>query len=146
MKLIAHRGNYSGINKELENNPEYISKAIRKGFDVEIDVRLIEGNWYLGHDEPQYKINIEDYLSQSHWLHCKNIEALERLYNEYKEANFFWHQKDMYTITSQGFLWNYPGSPTLNNSITLFPKTKEEALNAAGICDNDFSEIKKWIL
>jgi hypothetical protein len=41
MKLIAHRGNYVGINRHLENNPEYIREALGNGYDVEVDVRLV---------------------------------------------------------------------------------------------------------
>ena len=29
MILISHRGNINGPNPEMENNPEYIQKAIR---------------------------------------------------------------------------------------------------------------------
>jgi hypothetical protein len=31
----------------------------------------------------------------------------------------FWHQKDDFTITSQGFIWTYPGKPVCKNSIFL---------------------------
>ena len=37
MKLISHRGNLSGPIPESENNPSYITNAINKGFDVEVD-------------------------------------------------------------------------------------------------------------
>ena len=40
MKLIAHRGNISGIDSERENSPDYIDEAISQGYDVEIDA------WY----------------------------------------------------------------------------------------------------
>ena len=39
MILIAHRGNIDGPNPEMENNPQYIDKAIDSGYNVEIDVR-----------------------------------------------------------------------------------------------------------
>ena len=37
MFFISHRGNISGPNKEYENKPEYIKKALTMGFDCEID-------------------------------------------------------------------------------------------------------------
>ena len=40
MKFISHRGNLDGPMKEFENHPDYINDAIKKGFDVEIDVRV----------------------------------------------------------------------------------------------------------
>ena len=64
MKLIAHRRNCAGIKKDLENSPEYIEEALSQGYDVEIDIRLINGSWYLGHDEAQYQMNIKDYLDK----------------------------------------------------------------------------------
>jgi hypothetical protein len=146
MKLIAHRGNYVGINRHLENKPEYIREALGNGYDVEIDVRLVNGTWYLGHDEPQYKINITDYLDERYWLHCKNSEAFESLFNKYNVGNFFWHQEDDYTMTSSGLIWAYPGVKRLDNSVVLFPKSAEDVINVYGVCDNDFSEIKTWIL
>ena len=45
MILIAHRGNTIGPNIEKENHPDYIDEAIKKGFDVEVDIR---GNLFDG--------------------------------------------------------------------------------------------------
>lgn len=145
MKLIAHRGNFEGIKKDRENSPQYIQEAVDNGFDVEIDVRLIENRWFLGHDQPQYEIKIEDYLATKFWLHCKNSKAFEELAKNYRKANFFWHQTDEYTMTSSGLIWAFPGSKRLYNSVVLFPKSKEEVHDVYGVCDNDFSKIKLWI-
>ena len=59
MILISHRGNTEGCNEKKENSPDYIDNAISLGFDVEIDVRYLNGDLYLGHDLPQYKINLD---------------------------------------------------------------------------------------
>ena len=56
MILISHRGNTSGSNSELENKPEYIMNTLQKGYDVEVDIWSVDKQFYLGHDEPQYKI------------------------------------------------------------------------------------------
>ena len=53
MLYISHRGNLDGINPELENNPKYISNALEKNFDVEVDAWFVNGKFYLGHDEPK---------------------------------------------------------------------------------------------
>ena len=50
MYLISHRGNLNGIQKDKENEPEYIISAIDKGFDVEVDVRFENNKFFLGHD------------------------------------------------------------------------------------------------
>ena len=57
MIYISHRGNINGPNKKLENNPNYITDAINKGFDVEIDVNYKNSNFYLGHDKAQYLVS-----------------------------------------------------------------------------------------
>ena len=37
MILISHRGNINGPNIDKENKPSYISAAIDKGYDCEVD-------------------------------------------------------------------------------------------------------------
>ena len=56
-RLIAHKGNVEGINTELENTPDYIKEALRLGFDVEVDVWGIDGELWLGHDDPKIKMD-----------------------------------------------------------------------------------------
>ncbi len=59
MILISHRGNINGRVPNLENSPDFIDAAIEKKYDVEIDLRTHNGKLFLGHDEPQYEIDIE---------------------------------------------------------------------------------------
>ena len=40
MYLISHRGNLDGIEKDYENNPDYINQAISRGYNVEVDVTV----------------------------------------------------------------------------------------------------------
>ena len=58
MKKIAHRGNISGKQIELENKPSYIESALFKKYDVEVDVWYLKDKLLLGHDEPQYEISL----------------------------------------------------------------------------------------
>jgi len=117
MKLIAHRGNIQGKNPERENSIEYITKALRHGYDVEIDVWYVDGEWILSHEDPKneyakpfhHKVNF-DFLKQSKlWLHCKNIQAMINLCSS--DTNYFWHENDKYTITSKGHIWCFPNQP-----------------------------------
>lgn len=138
MILISHRGNLNGPNKELENNPRYIKEALLKGFDVEIDVYLHKNKLYLGHDEPQYKIEESFLLNKKIWCHAKNIESLVLL--KKIQAIYFWHQEDDYTITSNGYFWTYPGKKLVKNSICVLPERFDyKKINCAGIC-SDFIE------
>jgi len=133
MILIAHRGNTEGPNL-LENKPEYILKTL-ESFDVEIDLWVSDG-LYLGHDMPQYKINSEFLLKNGLWIHCKNIEALEFCKENCIENNYFYHQIDDVTLTSNGLLWTYPGKILTKWSIAVLPEMKKfEKINSAyGIC------------
>ena len=47
MLLISHRGNLNGPDKKFENHPKYIQNAIKKGFDVEIDIYFYCSNLRL---------------------------------------------------------------------------------------------------
>lgn len=109
MILIAHRGLMEGPNKEIENHPDQIMSALDSGYDCEIDVWYDDG-WHLGHDEPQYKINVDFLLKnkESFWVHCKNEEAFAKLNEYFPLLNYFWHDTDTYTFTCKGIPWIYP--------------------------------------
>jgi len=141
MRSIAHRGNTEGRNKKLENHPNYISNAIHEGYDAEVDVWLSDG-LDLGHDKPQYSIELDYLLSFSEflWIHCKNLEALHFL-NEFPELNVFWHQKDDFTLTSKNFIWTYPGKQVTQNSILVIGDAcKYEGPSCYGLCADNFKE------
>ena len=77
MIYISHRGNITEIKPELENSPEYVTAAVKLGFDVEVDVWSIKDRLYLGHDEPQYEINLKFLQNDKFWCHAKNLPALQ---------------------------------------------------------------------
>jgi glycerophosphoryl diester phosphodiesterase len=52
-RIIAHRALTNGPNKILENQPSSIDKCISQGYMVEVDVWVINEEWFLGHDGPQ---------------------------------------------------------------------------------------------
>lgn len=116
MKIISHRGNITEVKTETENNPKQILKVLNLGFDVEIDVWYVNGNYFLGHDRPQYEINKPFLLSKSLWIHAKNIDALHKLH---KSTNCFYHNTDDAVLTSHNFIWVYPGKPLVKNCISL---------------------------
>lgn len=135
--IIAHRGNIFGRNKERENSPLYIIEAINYGYNVEIDVWLKDGNLYLGHDEPIYKIDIEFLRDDKIWVHCKNLECLYYLLSE--DIHCFFHQDDDATLTSRNFIWLYPGKKLENKrSIIVLPENNDykynELIRVYGIC------------
>jgi hypothetical protein len=123
MKLIAHRGNINGPNPKKENHPDYINKAIESGYDVEIDVWLINNKWYLGHNSPEYEIKYNFLFDSRFWLHAKNGEAFDKLLND-KNYNFnvFWHTTEDWVLTSKKYIWTYPNKILYLNSICVLPE------------------------
>lgn len=102
MIIISHRANLYGPDLELENTSIGIRIALELGFDVEIDVWNIHGAYYLGHDEPKEKIDKKFLLNDKLWCHAKNIDSMEAMIKD-KINHFFYHDKDLFTITSKNF-------------------------------------------
>jgi hypothetical protein len=139
MKIIAHRGLVSGPS-DLENTPEQILSALDLGFDCEIDLRVIDDSFYLGHDYAQYKIDYKFLETPGLWIHAKNFTAMEWLSKT--DLVYFWHQEDDCALTSNRYVWIYPGKPLLKNSIAVMPEkcnyTSEDLRKCFAIC-TDYS-------
>jgi len=144
MILISHRGNTNGKFESYENEPVYIDKAISDGFDVEIDVWMVESQLFLGHDKPQYEISAE-WLEKRYdniWIHCKNIKALE-LFNALRSYHYFWHEEDTLTLTSKGVVWAYPGKQPIKGSIAVMPEINNDLVfECIGICSDYIKRYK----
>lgn len=121
MKIIAHRGNLTGPNPATENKLETILAAIQAGFDCEIDVWYVNGSYFLGHDFPETRVPLSfletfsDYL----WIHCKHLDSLVKLKDRF---NCFYHDKDIYTVTSKGYIWGNINSPTHSDAVQVMPE------------------------
>ena len=140
MILISHRGNMNGKRPDFENTPCYINRALDAGYDCEIDVWNIDQSWWLGHDEPEYHVHSSFLMKKGLWIHAKNVDALEKLVAT--KLNFFWHQKDDYTITSHNYIWAYPQMPAEGRAICVLPKHDHEAEGFAGICSDQIAEFE----
>jgi len=146
MKIISHRGNLTGPNPIRENSIDYIEEAITHGFDVEIDLRHKDHNFYLGHDKPQYYVpmswlvNYKDKL----WIHCKDLESLDKISSSPIDFHYFWHEMDRYTLTSKGIGWVLVGQFPFKKSIIVLPESidycceyegkYDRILDTMGIC------------
>ena len=140
MKIISHRGNLLGPC-EKENHPIQVLEALRQGFDCEIDIRIKDKKFFLGHDNPQYEIDTEFIQQPGLWIHAKNLEALNELYST--RLNYFWHDSDSATITSHGYIWCYPGN-YLENGITVIKERNEIITEKIlGICTDFPIDYKK---
>lgn len=135
MFFISHRGNLTGPNPMKENSVEYINNALSKSFDVEIDLWFKNNNFFLGHDEPKYEIDLNFLKKPGLWIHAKNLECFYQLSNF--DLNFFWHEDDKITITSKGFFWNYPGTLLSKKSICVLPEKSDiKEVDCLGYCSD----------
>ena len=143
MILISHRGNISGKVSERENHPDYIDEAISKGYDVEIDMWWVNGRTYLGHDFPQYEVDDEwlENRVDKLWVHCKNTELLNWIRST--TLHYFWHEEDTLTLTSEQYVWVYPGKQPVIGSIAVIPELNNDNVSTClGICSDYIEKYK----
>lgn len=116
-KVISHRGNIFGVTK-FENAPKQIDMAMLDCDYVEIDVRYIDGKFFLGHDTPDTFIE-DDWLrerSNKLFVHCKNIEALNKCMQMKIPA--FFHEKETHVhIVNTDLIWTHSLKESQGNSI-----------------------------
>ena len=145
--FISHRGNIVGKVESCENEPTYIDTAIEEGYDVEVDIWYTEtSQFFLGHDTPQYEIPLSWLLDRAHklWIHCKNVKAME-WFNVSTGFNYFWHEEDTVTLTSNGSVWAYPGMQPIKNSIAVLPEiNNDDVTKCKGICSDYIETYRKW--
>lgn len=147
MIKIAHRGNYKGRDPLRENTKEYIEEAIVAGYDVEIDVWLLDGKWYLGHDFPKEEIELSFMERPQIWTHAKDLRGYVSLYNNPK-VHTFWHDKDEFVFTSKGIKWAKCGIHT-HDGIIVMPECDTYMSSAIsngfftplGICSDNFKAL-----
>lgn len=120
MLVISHRGNQDGPGVN-ENDPFQLVATISNGIEVEVDLWYEDDKWFLGHDGPEREVPIDFLLDlKKHaWFHCKNLEALERLSSLHSDLRYFWHENDKFTLTSNGYIWTYPGQKVTDKSIIV---------------------------
>lgn len=159
-KIVAHRGLLNGPSKDLENNPEIILEIIKNHprLLIEIDLNIMEDGIYLGHDYPNYKIDIDFIIKNKDRfiLHVKRFDSESDFVNKslskiYKISHCFSHEDDNFTITNRGWIWSHPKMGFVPNSIFVLPE-KFVSLNSRefrnkinllkGICTDFPLEIK----
>lgn len=151
MRIISHRGNFTGPNPRWENTIENIEGVLVQGFSVEYDIWRVNDSYWLGHDRPRYSIQLNQLItlakkySGNHYLHCKNIETAQYLGVELPSSQYnmypFMHDKDPAVILRNNILWVHPNNykesmHNPGNTILVMPgdMPKEELLKFAGIC------------
>lgn len=136
MKIVSHRGNINGPNKLLENSPNQIDVALSMNFYVEVDLRIKNNSFWLGHDKPEYLVDESWLLKRKDYLlvHCKDLDTLNYLSEKTSDLNWFYHTYEDVVLTSKGWPWCYPGV-YLSNGITVIQDNSTSLLKKVkGVC------------
>lgn len=150
MRLISHRGNISGPSPLVENTHGFIQAAIDDGYDVEIDVRLINGSLYLGHDNPEHPVELTWLMDRKHnlWIHTKNFGALDFLLG--KGLKVFYHQLEKHTVIGNtNVIWSHDLSEASERSIIPLISLDDVLLNKNlsmrfyGVCSDHIGRFRQ---
>ena len=135
MKIISHRGNLKGENPNLENTKHYIDSALNEGFDVEVDLWMIDKKYYLGHDNPENKVELEwlDERKKNIWIHTKNFSCFESLLEMNDNFIFFYYTIEPVVMVSNKVIWSHEP-----NEMEIHKNCVIPLLNKSQIINNNF--------
>lgn len=150
MILISHRGNIDNIKPEMENRLEYIQAAIDAGYEVEVDVWVKDGRFFLGHDGPQYEFDPAWMYARNDklWVHTKNFTALRTLIDS--NLRIFFHEQEKHTIIHNcKLIWSHNLEEADEKSIIPLLSleslmSKYEEVKVYGICSDYVGILKKY--
>ena len=127
MKIIAHRANINGSNSSNENRLSQIRKCIELGYEVEIDIRLIDKKLYLGHDKPEDIISEKEIyeLKDNCWIHCKNLDALT-FFNKFGEITMNKEELEN-EMTKPKFDYDKKNSESVGEYFKRYAKSRNKA-------------------
>ena len=144
MKIISHRANLNGRDPANENYPDMIEEVLGRGFDVEVDVWFHENRFFLGHDNPEHQVDMDLLKHPRVWVHAKNKEVVPWLKKE-RGVHWFWHENDKMTLTSNGYIWCFPGHEIDGGIMVDSGQGVPRGINIVGVCTNDPLSWKKLI-
>ena len=123
MRIISHRGNVSGPSPNYENTPAFIDSALSLGLDVEVDLRIVNNKFFLGHDNPDFEVSI-DWLNQRKknlWIHTKNFKSFETLLELNNDFIFFYYTSEPLVLVSNGKIWCHQHDKISNPKNCIVP-------------------------
>jgi hypothetical protein len=146
MRLIAHIGNIDGPS-DKENDPSHIIQARKAGYDVEVDVWFVGGQFLLGHDKPTYPVDKFFLMAPWTWCHAKNLDALVEM-RRIGIKHYFTHDQDDFALTSCHYIWTYPGRDLSKKSIAVMPELVMADIttlprNIYGVCSDFVSSFNE---
>ena len=134
---VLHRGLTAGANPALENKPGLFWPLLQQGWGVEVDLWVLpDSTLWLGHGEPERKVERSVLRHELLWIHCKNEAALEYA-RATKLGNFFSHDRDPVAITSQGWAWSQGHSKfMLGSQVHVDLLVDQRVPPGVGICSD----------
>lgn len=146
---ILHRGLQNGPDKEKENNELIIRSLLHSGWHVEFDIwyNSSTNTMWIGHDKATSELKCNSILFHPRsWVHCKNIETFQYIYNNYNTIHFFYHTDEDIILTSNKYIWCYPGVYAGPKSILVLPEHHFKSLpnECLGVC-TDYTSMKRFI-
>ena len=125
--------------------------CLEHGLSVEIDVWYTDDSFWLGHDNPQHRVDVDFLMQPKLWIHCKDIESA-MLLRHYPSLNTFTIDKDDFTITSKNWLWLSPTyGKSYKGAICVMPEdprwkfSSEHLLDFAGICSDNVYYYRDYV-
>lgn len=148
-RYISHRGNLRGPSfPENENSLTAITAAIHHGFEVEIDVQDITDmesfNFVIhaGHDKADHVFSYRELPpNQNLWFHAKTYDALLKLskyHDVFPNIDYFWHEKDAFTLTGRRIIWAYPNNKMYPKAVCVLPELILHSVEAVHSQNLDF--------
>jgi hypothetical protein len=140
-RFISHRGNLRGAFRIEENAPDVLEQRDIDGISVECDVWYKDGELWLGHDAPEYRITL-GWLATSprRMIHAKDGKTFEYLLAENgKRAlglHIFYHTNEDYALTNKGIVITCPNRPILEGSLCMMPEMTKPAY-----CSNERDKL-----
>ena len=111
-EIIAHRGRIEN-SKYQDNTLEAIKESLDKGLSVEIDLMKINERFYLGHDNPNFEIQLSEIDYDKVYIHMKTPHIIDTI-----KADFFFIENDSYALTKKNKIWtNYNNKEYNQDSI-----------------------------
>jgi len=135
MIIVSHRGNTNGCDPLLENTPIHIKNALKNhGILVEVDVRIINGYAYLGHDGPNNLVDRSFLSNKRLILHAKDLATADLLAYDGNRYHWFYHTDEDVVQTSYGWLWSHNGNHLKNGISVVAGRYAPPEGREKGIC------------
>ena len=152
MIIYAHRANAEGPGSG-ENSRLAVEACLDDGLGVEVDVRCVDGQLWVGHDDPLWVADLALLRRPKVMCHAKDVVAADKL--SALGLTGFCIDVDRYALCSDGSVWtNYPCRVVVSSAIACSPELVgglegrraffERVRGCRGVCTDYPREFRSW--